>query len=176
MDGRIDLVAGRACGACNACCTHLVIADVGIDKLPGALCGHWRAGSGCSIYETRPNVCRTYHCGWRCLADLGEEWRPDRSGIMINFRSAPDQAPGEMIAHLLVVGGAEVAKSRHFAGLAASMVDGGTITHFVVPGAPGTPGQHVVLNPRIAGAVAAGSIEQVQRIIGDLYEALPATP
>lgn len=173
MAGQIELVAGRECGTCNACCTHLLIADEAMTKMPGTLCRNWSADCGCSIYDTRPGACRTYHCGWRCLAELAEPWRPDRSGILINFKSRSEDDSGEVAAHLILIGGEETAKSRHLAGLAASFVEGGTVTYLIVPGPEGDPGNQVVVNPLIAEAVAAQSVERVQKVLSDLYARLP---
>ncbi len=38
---------------------------------------------GCKIYANRPSVCQDWHCAWRFMAQLGDEWRPDRSGILL---------------------------------------------------------------------------------------------
>ncbi len=38
---------------------------------------------GCTIYSTRPSVCQGWHCAWRFMAQLGDEWRPDLSGVML---------------------------------------------------------------------------------------------
>jgi hypothetical protein len=176
INGKIALVPERECGACNACCQHLVIVEEAMTKPQGLLCPHWKADCGCTIYEARPGLCREYHCGWRCLADLDEEWRPDRSGILINFGTTQGEAGDGIAAHLIVVGGETVARSRHLAGLAASFVDGGTTTHLVVPGHSGTTGHQIVLNGLIADAVAAKSPQRAQEIIGDLCDALPKQP
>jgi hypothetical protein len=56
-------------------------------KLPGVPCAHLCAQGGCSIHASRYPVCREYHCGWRYLERLGDEWRPDKSGVLIEFQS-----------------------------------------------------------------------------------------
>ena len=38
--------------------------------------------AGCAIYETRPPVCRSYYCAWRTVDIFGDEWRPDKSGVL----------------------------------------------------------------------------------------------
>jgi hypothetical protein len=72
----------RGCGPCNACCQHLTIDDPQLQKPAGLLCDNWRGG-GCTIYEKRPAACSAFLCGWRQLEFLGEEWRPDRSRILM---------------------------------------------------------------------------------------------
>jgi len=84
----IELVPGRSCGECTLCCTNLAIDTKEYRKVPGVPCAHLCA-QGCGIYDTRYPVCRTYFCGWRCMDALGEEWRPDRSGIL--FDALPDE-------------------------------------------------------------------------------------
>ncbi|MBV1690881.1 hypothetical protein KRR38_25185 [Novosphingobium sp. G106] len=141
-------------------------------KPQGLVCSNWRAECGCTIYDTRPQACRSFDCGWRRLAELGDRWRPDRSGILINFRSMSESADG-VAAHLIVIGGEQVARSGNLAALAASLVDGGTPTHLVIPGPSGNAGHQVQLNGPLKDAVAAKSLDRAHKSILDLVEALP---
>lgn len=52
-----------------------------IAKPAGIPCQHLKGG--CAIYDTRPDVCRHWLCGWRLIPGLPENWRPDLSGILI---------------------------------------------------------------------------------------------
>jgi len=47
---------------------------------------------GCSIYKNRPDPCREWFCAWRNLSELDDSWRPDRSGVMLEFSN--EQFPG----------------------------------------------------------------------------------
>jgi hypothetical protein len=47
---------------------------------------------GCSIYSKRPTPCREWFCVWRNLSELDDSWRPDKSGVMIEF--SDEQFPG----------------------------------------------------------------------------------
>jgi len=49
--------------------------------LSGARCRHAACG-GCAIYDNRPPICRSYYCAWRTVDIFGEEWRPDKSGVL----------------------------------------------------------------------------------------------
>jgi len=40
-------------------------------------------GTGCGIYETRSKLCQRFFCAWHQLPMLGEDWRPDKSGVMM---------------------------------------------------------------------------------------------
>ena len=79
--GARELVAGRDCGACTACCITPSIDNAEIQKISGVRCRHC-VGNACDIYDTRPKVCRAFHCAWRYLPALGENWRPDKSGVL----------------------------------------------------------------------------------------------
>jgi len=75
-----DLVPGRECGECQVCCIMPSIDKPQIQKVSGSPCRHSLKG-GCDIYEGRPDVCRAFFCGWRRLAGLPDDWRPDKSGV-----------------------------------------------------------------------------------------------
>jgi hypothetical protein len=40
-----------------------------------------------NIYETRPDPCRGFHCGYLRLADLGDHWKPAKAKFLINYES-----------------------------------------------------------------------------------------
>lgn len=49
----------------------------------GVAC-HFLRGGQCSIYEGRPDVCRSFVCGWLMRGSLfPEAWRPDKVGFII---------------------------------------------------------------------------------------------
>jgi len=77
------LVPGRECGECTACCVNLHIEDDSFIKPGDQACSHMVEKGGCKIYAKRPSVCQDWHCAWRFMAQLGEEWRPDRSEVML---------------------------------------------------------------------------------------------
>jgi hypothetical protein len=54
-----------------------------LDKPQDQWCKHVSA-SGCSIHDNgQPEVCREYACYWLRHADVPEEFRPDRIGIVV---------------------------------------------------------------------------------------------
>ncbi len=77
------LVAGRECGECTACCVVLLIDDEHFKKPADKACPNLIAKGGCKIYSTRPSVCQGWFCAWRFMGQLGDEWRPDRSGVLL---------------------------------------------------------------------------------------------
>ena len=82
-DNESHLVTGRECGECTACCIFLLIKDEDFNKPADQACSHMIEKGGCKIYSERPSVCHNWHCAWRFMDQLSEEWRPDRSGILL---------------------------------------------------------------------------------------------
>jgi hypothetical protein len=81
-----NTVAGRSCGTCTLCC-RLPEIDL-FEKPANVWCRHCIEEKGCSIYEDRPSVCRDFLCLWMTDEELGEEWDPSRSHMMI-YRQGP---------------------------------------------------------------------------------------
>lgn len=73
--------ATRSCGACSLCCKVLGIAA--LEKPRGKWCSHCRPGRGCTIYEERPEECRTFRCLWLLDFRLGDEWKPSNCKFVI---------------------------------------------------------------------------------------------
>ena len=74
-------MSARDCGECTLCCKVLGIAA--LDKPLGRWCPHCALGKGCTVYETRPEECRTFDCLWLQRETLGPEWRPDRAKFVL---------------------------------------------------------------------------------------------
>ena len=80
---KVELVPGRSCGTCTMCCKLLDI-DV-LEKPRGVWCKHCNPKAGCTAYETRPQACRGFYCGYLRIADLDERWKPAKAKFLINF-------------------------------------------------------------------------------------------
>lgn len=93
------LVDGRECGDCVMCCRDLSIRSPELVKPAYVLCPHC-TGAGCGIYETRPSVCRSWHCLWRWLGTLPEELRPDRCGVMFDLDRV--RPPTNVFEHVFI--------------------------------------------------------------------------
>jgi hypothetical protein len=86
-----DLSSPRACGACSLCCKLLPIAALG--KPHDTWCPHCRPGAGgCTIYQTRPDACRTFDCLWLTDASFGEHWFPQKSKMVVQVIEVEDAA------------------------------------------------------------------------------------
>lgn len=81
-----DLVEGRSCDGCTMCCKLLSI-DV-LNKPRAVWCPHCDKKRGCKIYDSRPEPCRAFYCGWRRIGDLDARWKPSQSKILINYETA----------------------------------------------------------------------------------------
>jgi hypothetical protein len=79
----------RSCGECSLCCKLPPIVTPELQKPANTWYPHCRPGKGgCSIYETRPTLCRNYRCLWLKDATLGEEWKPSHCRMYLHFTSA----------------------------------------------------------------------------------------
>lgn len=94
-EAQVLLVAGRECGPCSLCCKVLTIEFMNPPKPGGRWCQHCRPGNGCAIWQDRPKGCIDFHCDWRRNPLLGDDWRPDRAGFMIN--QAGEDLPFEVV-------------------------------------------------------------------------------
>lgn len=87
MTNENRLVEDRECGECTVCCVTLRIDEPDLKKYADDACVHL-CEQGCGIYTDRPDTCRNWYCGWRFIGVLDDDWRPDRSEILI--RMHPD--------------------------------------------------------------------------------------
>lgn len=77
---------GRGCGSCSLCCKLLHVIE--LNKPANQWCPHCkpgRPGGGCTIHETRPPICRSFFCGWMLSPNVGDEWYPLHSRMVLSF-------------------------------------------------------------------------------------------
>jgi hypothetical protein len=80
-------VPGRSCGDCSLCCKLAKVDE--LDKPSGVWCRHCAPGrGGCTIYETRPPVCRNYFCSWIVDSRVGPEWYPLTSKMILSLENS----------------------------------------------------------------------------------------
>ena len=83
----------RGCGSCNACCIAPSIVELAKGEFQA--CKHLRPGhQGCTVYEDRPESCRTFACGWINTEEMPSRFRPDRCGMMTMVMKLPDGSRG----------------------------------------------------------------------------------
>ena len=135
----------RSCGECTVCCTALAIETAELRKAPGVACVHCTA-TGCGVYQTRYPICRTYFCGWFGLPDLDDDWRPDRSGILISPYTAAEREGIEF----LVLGGEPAIRRPAFLAVLGALLRDGTPVFLAVPGPKGHYPARVQLNDTLS--------------------------
>jgi hypothetical protein len=90
----------RPCGDCVACCVTPKIDIPELQKAEGEVCPNC-TGHGCAIYDRRPGVCRTFNCGWKRIASMPVETRPDHLGVMLTIeRHLP---PRNLFEHVFYI-------------------------------------------------------------------------
>jgi hypothetical protein len=165
----LDLVPGRICGECTICCTVMAIDKPDIQKQAGATCRHCRGGlaapkpqgeGGCAIYETRPALCRDYHCGWRQLPILDDGWRPDRSGVFVEL----EEVDGQTVLSLVLIGNPlKTVRQPWFIDFVMTGVRGHVPLHLGILGPPGFQGASLPLNTREMFEAACASRARVKQ-------------
>ena len=149
----MDLVTGRECGNCTACCTHLRIEDKDLKKLAGTPCIHL-CEEGCSIYTGRPETCRNWYCGWRYMPQLNEDWRPDKSDILI--RLTEDGLIFEPLNSVLSL------KNERILEIIGGSIHMGLATYISVPTKVGYCHSLVKLNDKLKTGVDIGNFYETQ--------------
>lgn len=151
----MELVDGRACGECTVCCVVTQIDTKEFQKPPGVRCQHLCA-AGCAIYEARPPVCRTYHCGWRYLGFLSDHWRPDKSGILLAFTPENELPAGYATGVTFILAGRPPSgMNRALYHYVLSLIADGVHVMLATPGPEGFYPAVTVLSDRLREAAKA---------------------
>jgi hypothetical protein len=98
---------------------------------------------GCTIYDTRPALCRDFYCGWRQLPILDDSWRPDRSGVFAELVPVDDQTGLSLV---LVGNPLKTLRQPWFIDFVAIGVRGDFPLLLGIPGPRGHQGAELPLN------------------------------
>jgi hypothetical protein len=161
------LVPGRECGECTACCTVLHIDTPELQKPAGTTCVNCTAGKGCGIYETRPQICRSWFCGWRVMPQYDESWRPDRSQILIALEAEniPPQYAKRLALRFDLIGSLAVVMQPRFLECIAALVEARHPVFVCVPKTPGRTAGKTFLNELLEEAVRSRDFVALRRLI-----------
>jgi len=170
MQAMDHFVPGRECGGCNVCCIVPPIDEPEMQKVPNAMCRHLLTG-GCNIYDKRPTVCRTYFCGWRCMAFLDDAWRPDRSGVLIESGTA-DSVGSDSIILVLVANPLKTVRQPWFLDFIRTGIDHKAKLFLSLPGSRGQAKAALSLNTADMQSAAAHSRGQVRLVLEDILRRL----
>jgi hypothetical protein len=152
------LLPGRVCGECTACCITLRIDDPDLKKYADIPCSKLRPDGGCGIYESRPDVCRGWYCAWRFMPQLDDDWRPDRSKIIIRIHTG---AKGGLV--LQPMGKAsELLLSEKVLSLVGSFVEQSVPIYISLPTKPRRCHALLQLNSEFQQAVASRIMPALQ--------------
>lgn len=153
----LELVPGRECGECTACCVSLRIEEPSLRKAPDVACPNLSCTGGCDIYPFRPMVCRTWHCAWRYMINLDADWRPDKCGLLMRL----DDGGGIVFQ--------PVAESTALLGAVefiAELIKQQVPTYISIPTRTGFTNSRVQLNaPDVVTAAVAGNLTQVASLL-----------
>ena len=157
----LDPVPGRACGDCTVCCTVMAIDKADIQKEAGVTCRHCQGG-GCAIYDSRPQLCRDFHCGWRQLPILDDGWRPDRSGVFVEIEAVD----GETVLSLVLTGNPlKTIRQPWFVDFVMTGAAGGVALHLGIPGPKGFQGASLPITTRQMFEAANTSHARVKALL-----------
>ena len=85
----LNLVPGRSCDGCTMCCKLLEV--TALAKPRQKWCPDCTVGKGCNIYETRPEECRAFYCGWMVDASIPDYWAPKQSRMLLAYNTTQNQ-------------------------------------------------------------------------------------
>ena len=156
----------KSCGECNLCCTELKVDTAEFKKDGGVPCQHLGA-QGCGIYLTRFKICREFLCGWLLTPELGEDWRPDLSGVLIlqiaqASLPAAYQPAGNGVQFLITGGEAAIARPG-FGEYVTDLVSRGVGVYLTAT----TP--HALVNEHLQPMAAARDLPGAVRTLTHLY-------
>ena len=163
-----NLVPGRTCGECSVCCEYFAIDTVELRKAPDTLCPHCIRPAGCGIYDSRPSICREWHCGWRRLPALDLSWRPDRSGVLVETLGVGPSVTG---VKFIIVGGPEVIGWPPLVEYIARLVAESVLVFLSARGKPGHVLSMMRLNDRLMSAAQSRDTQRIRRELATTLDA-----
>lgn len=155
----LPVIAERHCEGCTACCEFPPIRTEHLQKPANTLCLHCAEGQGCTVYDVRPDVCRGFYCGYFFLPELGPEWHPIRSGVVIRSEHLDEDAVTLLILELN-----SFLVSEEFAGMVGAWVEQGVGVEFERVGPPGHLPAKMAMNELLEEAVAARDLRGMQKV------------
>lgn len=82
----------RSCNGCTKCCDGWLTGNIyGYPMYENQPCRFSLKGSGCAIYPNRPlSPCKTFKCAWKINLNIPEEYKPDKSNVIMIYRQLDD--------------------------------------------------------------------------------------
>lgn len=164
----LPLLPGRECGPCVECCRVIPLNLPELAKPTGELCAYCVEGSGCSVHAIRPETCRIWFCLWRA-ADLSDDWRPDRSGVILRPDAVQD---GEIT--LYVVERGDFLWSEAFFQAVSAWIEQGLTLALSLPGPVGTYPVRAVVTDWLRPAIEADDVDLFGLLVDKALDSLAA--
>ena len=170
---KLTPVQNRSCGSCNVCCKQILIDAPELKKPPGVLCHHCDIKRGCSIHSTRPTVCRDWFCAWWFLHELSTQWRPDRSGLLIEYTTAdiPDDFLRRVGLKVTVLKSVSRLTSRKTIALLCGFALQGIPLFIATKAKPGYTSGKAFLNSHLLPAAKKRDKQEAKRVLVDALDA-----
>ena len=166
------MIPDRKCGCCNVCCVVPKIDEPALQKLPGCRCANALPNGACAIYETRPETCRSFLCGWRLLSWVDERLRPDQSGVFIRLTKDEDLVvEPHRFALMITVLDREGLNAAGLVETLLTAINALIGTWLVVPGPPGYTSCRSWLNDALGAAAARRDGVQLKSLLEQHYAA-----
>ena len=161
------LVPGRECGSCNVCCVALTINEPQLlQKVQGIRCKHNQADNLCAIYDSRPDTCRTFFCGFRQLRWVRDTLRPDRSGVLVRLQNErPDTTGRHRIGVIFTLLTQAALKAEGLLESIAAGIAAEVPVYLSLPGPPGYTSSLARINEVLAEAVVTKDKAAMMRIL-----------
>ena len=169
------LVPGRDCGTCTVCCYALPIDNEELQKPPGEVCRNC-TGRGCRIYETRPKTCRGFYCGWWLLPQLDDDWRPDKSGVLVTPQNenVPERFVLREGIEFMVLAGEDAVRRPGFVETLLGFVRHEVATFIAIPGPVGYFATRFFVNDVLKESAAGNDRDRCLRTVLGILDASKA--
>jgi len=161
-----DIAKGKNCGECGLCCKLIGVESIG--KPQFTWCRHFKRSVGCGIYEDRPHDCRAFICYWLHVPNLGDEWRPDRSGVLPYVETegiSEDFDLSTGIGLMLVGNPLKIVRQKSFQDFVTTGVMSSVPLFLSLPGPRGHQAATVSLNTeQMVEAVSRGAVKDALEV------------
>jgi hypothetical protein len=155
----LEVLEGRDCEGCTACCSFPPIRTDTLQKPANLLCPHCAEGRGCTVYDARPTVCRGFYCGYFFLEELGPDWHPNNSGVVIRSEHFDED-----VITLLILRLSPFLVSEEFAAVVGGWVAAGVGVEFERVGPAGHLPAKMRMNELLEEAVATQDLRAMHKV------------
>lgn len=147
-------------------------------KLPNVDCEHLMKNGGCAVYKTRPETCATWYCGWRYTPALNDDWRPDKSGILIEFslKGLPSDFQAKSGINIKIVDKEKAFTYDHFIPFITAQVRHGIAVTLSYGRDPGHTAASAFLNHVLKSPIEQGDQNEVAEVLDWLMNELETLP